>query len=491
MRVTRARHLIGTLICALTVAVAPTAVSAAADPTPTPATAASPTDQLRPGRGFDPKMVGGQHTTVRENPSVITGLRVGGGGPQGASCTASVVGKRKILTAAHCMIDTSGEKSYLYGDDDLNSPGDESFRTKVASYQAHPKYTGPNSWRQGYDVAVVTTEDDIPVPESQWAKVAGSADAALTEPGKSGTALGYGKVAAGGSSGVLYKATMPINDASRCQVFDIKVNPEVMVCVGYDDGRTGTCSGDSGGPFTVDGVVVGVVSWGSSKCDRYSIMARLTNEMGDWAKAQIGDGQPGDGKFTTELRPSSGRVAPGKHVSTTLTSKAGDTGAEKIDLSATGLPTGASAEFQPASLQTGGTSKVTFQTSAQTPAGSHPITVHAKGASGTATATYTLTVGDTGGTEGPRPALSPASSTVSGGRFVNADVMVAGGQGASRLSATGLPSAPTFSPPSVPAGGTSRMTIMAPFQAGTYKITVTATDQAGRTGSADYTLTVR
>lgn len=487
----RARHLVGTLICALAVAVAPAAVPAAADPTPAPATAANPTDQLRPHPGSGPRVVNGQRTTVGENPSVITGLRVGGGGPQGASCTASVVGKRKILTAAHCMIDVSGEKSYLYGDDDLNSPGDESFRTKVASYKAHPKYTGPNSWRQGYDVAVVTTADDIPVPESQWAKVAGSADAALTEPGKSGTALGYGKVAAGGSSGVLYKTTMPVNDVSRCQVFDIKVDPDVMVCAGYDDGRTGTCSGDSGGPFTVDGVVVGVVSWGSSKCDRYSIMARLTNEMGDWAKAQIGDGQPGDGKFSVELSPASGRVAPGNHVSTTLTSQAGDAGAEKVELSATGMPTGASAVFQPASLQSGGTSKVTFQTSAQTPAGSHTVTVQAKGASGTRTATYTLTVGDGGGTEGPRPTVSPASSTVSGGRFVNADVTVAGGQGASRLSATGLPSAPTFSPRSVSTGGTSRMTVMAPFQAGTYKITVTATDEEGRTGSADYTLTVR
>ncbi|MEU6057774.1 trypsin-like serine protease [Streptomyces sp. NPDC047097] len=486
----RARHLTGILVCALAVAVAPTA-PAAADPAPAPATAATPTDSLRPDPGPGTRIVNGQRTTVRENPAVIAGLRVGGGGPQGASCTASVVGKRKILTAAHCMIDVSGEKSYLYGDDDLNSAGDESFRTKVASYKAHPKYTGPGSWRQGYDVAVVTTADDIPVPESQWAKVAGSADAALTRPGASGTSLGYGNVGPGGSSGVLYKTTLPINDAGRCQVFDIKVNPDVMVCAGYDDGRTANCSGDSGGPFTVGGVVVGVSSWGSSKCDRYSIMARLTNEMGDWAKAQIGGGQPGDGKFSVELNPSSGRATPGGHVSTTLTSQAGDAGAERIDLSATGLPTGASAVFQPASLTSGGTSKVTFQTSAQTPAGSHTVTVHAKGASGTRTATYTLTVGDGNGTDGPRPTVSPTSGTVTGGRYVNVDVTVSGGRGPSTLSATGLPSAPTFSPRTVPAGGTSRMTAMAPYQAGTYKITVTATDKEGRTGSADYTLTVR
>ncbi|GCD97047.1 trypsin-like serine protease [Embleya hyalina] len=487
----RARHLIAPLILAVSAAVLPTALPASAQTTPPPAIAAIPTDQLHPDGGVSPHVVNGERTTVRENPSLITGLRVGGGGPQGASCTASVVGRNKILTAAHCMIDVTGDKSYLYGDDDLNTAGDESFRTKVASYKVHPKYTGPNSWQNGYDVAVVTTVDDIPVPASQWAKVAGSADSALTQPGRSGVAAGWGKISSGGSSGVLNKTTMPVNDAADCQVFDVRVNPELMVCVGYNDGRTGTCSGDSGGPFTVDGVVVGVVSWGSSKCDRYSIMARLTNVMGDWAKGEIGGGQPGDGKFSVGLSPSSGRVAPGKYVSTTLTSQAGDTGPEQIELSATGLPAGTTATFQPTTIGTGGTAKVTFETSAQTPKGAHTITVQGKGSSGAKTATYTLTVDDGTTTEGPRPVLSPDSATTTPGGFVRTQITVTGGQGTSRLTATGLPTAPSFFPQSVPAGGTSRMGAFAPWQAGVYKITVTATDQAGKSGSAVYTLTVR
>ncbi|WP_406294396.1 trypsin-like serine protease [Embleya sp. NBC_00888] len=487
----RARHLIGPLILAVAAAVLPAAVPAAAQGTPPPAIAATPTDQLRPEGGTSPRVVNGQRTTVRENPSLITGLRVGGGGPQGASCTASVVGRNKILTAAHCMIDVSGDKSYLYGDDDLNTAGDESFRTKVASYKVHPRYTGPNSWQSGYDVAVVTTVDDIPVPANQWAKVAGSSDEALTRPGKSGTAIGWGKVSGSGSSGVLNKTTMPVNDAADCQVFDIRVNPDVMVCVGYNDGRTGTCSGDSGGPFTVDGVVVGVVSWGSSQCDRYSVMARLTNVMGDWAKGEIGGGNPGDGKFSVGLSPSSGRVAPGRYVSTTLTSQAGDAGSEQIELSATGLPTGTTATFQPTSIRSGDTSKVTFETTAQTPKGNHTITVQARGASGTKTATYTLAVDDGGTPEGPRPVPATDSATTAPGGIVQARISVTGGQGSSRLTATGVPMAPMFFPQTVAPGGSSQMTVFAPFQAGVYKITVTATDEAGRSGSSDYTLTVR
>ncbi|GAB3885903.1 hypothetical protein GCM10029964_049320 [Kibdelosporangium lantanae] len=258
-----------------------------------------------------PNIVNGQRASYKDFPSVIAGLRVGGGGPQGLSCTASVVAKRKVLTAAHCMIDVTGDKSYLYGDDDLGSAGDELWKSKVTEYKVHPKYTGPNSWKTGYDVAIVTVADDIPVPEAQWAKFATSQDTALTQPGKQGTAVGYGKTSASGSLGVLYKTTLPINDPSTCQVFDVTVDANTMVCAGYNDGHTGICSGDSGGPLIVDGVVVGVTSWGAGNCDRYSIYGRLTNDMGDWAHQQIGSDPPPTGTFAIGASPSSVKVKPG------------------------------------------------------------------------------------------------------------------------------------------------------------------------------------
>ncbi|WP_433335919.1 trypsin-like serine protease [Spirillospora sp. CA-294931] len=470
------------------------AVSAEADPVQKKAIAATPTDQLKPGDGPTTKVVNGTRTTVKENPSVIAGIRAGGGGPQGQSCTASVVGKRKIITAAHCMIDVGGAKSYIYGDDDLNTAGDETFKTKVASYKAHPKYTGPNSWQQGYDVAVITTEDDLPVPQSQWAKVAGSGDSALTQPGKSGVALGYGKTSSGGSSGVLYKATLPVNDANDCQVFNVRVNPDVMVCIGYNDGRVATCSGDSGGPYTVDGVIVGVVSWGASGCDRYSIMARLTNEMGDWAKKEIGgDPDPGDGKFTVGLTPNSGKVDPGKYISTTLTSQAGDQGPEDLQLSAGGLPAGTKAVFQPDAIRSGDSAKLTFETSGTTPEGSHKITITAKGASGAKTADYTLAVGEDPQPGGPKVTVSPTSGETGTGGVLKTKVTVTDGSGSIKLSgsAPGLTMNPMFFPQTVRSGGASEMSVFAPFNPGSYTVTITATDGAGKSGTGTYTFTVR
>ncbi|WP_189211242.1 S1 family peptidase [Actinokineospora fastidiosa] len=481
----RSKKLLAACAMALAAVSLPAVESQAAAPSDV-SVAAIPTDRLVPDAGT--QVINGERTTVRENPSVIAGIRVGGGGPQGQSCTASVVAKRKILTAAHCMIDVSGDKSYIYGDDDLNTAGDETFRTKVASFKVHPKYTGSGSWRTGYDVAVITTADDIPVPQSQWAKVAGSGDAALTAPGKNGFALGYGRASSG--SGVLYRADMPVNDANNCQVFDVRVNPDLMVCVGYNDGRVGTCSGDSGGPYTVDGIIVGVVSWGSGQCDRYSIMARLTNEMGDWARTEIGSQQPPDGKFSVGVNPASGKVEPGKSVSTTVTSTAGDQGPEELRLTASGLPTGAAATFQPTTITSGESSKLTLTTEPTTPKGTYKVTLTATATSGTKTTDYTLTVGDGGSTDGPRPTVSPTTVTVPRGGMAEATVTVTGGTGTIRLSATGMTFSPFFFPNTVSPGGTSTLTQFAPFEPGTYKLVITATDSAGKSGTTDLTITV-
>jgi secreted trypsin-like serine protease len=440
--------------------------------------------------GVHAQFYNGQPSSVKEFPFIVAGLREGGTRPQGQTCTGSVVAPRKILIAAHCKA-AEGKKTFLYGLDDLNAGGGT--RVGVVGYDLHPKYV---NFDQGYDVAVVTTDADLPVPGGAYAQVATSADTELNKPGKSGVGVGYGKKDFNDDSKdvTVDKATLPIREPSSCNGVGAGFQTATMVCAGYPDGNPTILPGDSGGPLIVDGKVVGVASWSRSDFKWYSVYGRLNNDMGDWVKQQIGDvTPPNQDKFSLAVSPGSVKADPGKYVSASVTSKAGKNGAETVELTASGLPEGATATFQPSGITSGDTAKVTIETAANTPEKAYTITISGKGTTDTATAPLTLTVG-----KGEPPAgdlkvsVTPGSGTARPGFFINATVS-ATGSGTLKLSASGpgLQIAPFFNPQTISSGGSSTMQIVAPFTPGTYPITITATDPTGKSATTPYLLTVQ
>ncbi len=247
-------------------------------------TAVAPTDEAVVPSDVDPLFVGGEPATVEEFPFVIAGLREGGSRPEGQSCTGSVVAPTKILTAAHCA-DSAGRKTFLHGLDDLNEG--EGFTTEVVDYRQHPSYV---NFDEGYDVAVVTTADEIPVPDGEYAEFATSADEGLSEPGQDGHGLGYGMKDRDDNSQdvTLQQITLPIVDGEQeCQGVGAGFDKATMLCAGFEDGRKTILQGDSGGPLSVDGKIVGVASWSRSDFQWYSVYGRLDNEMGDWVQEQV------------------------------------------------------------------------------------------------------------------------------------------------------------------------------------------------------------
>ncbi|WP_370943350.1 trypsin-like serine protease [Amycolatopsis sp. cg5] len=453
-----------------------------------PSAAVAPTGDVHIPPTMRTQFYNGQDSSVKEFPFIIAGLREGGSRPQGQTCTGSVVAPRKILIAAHCKA-AEGKKTFVYGRDDLNAGGGTT--VGVVSYDTHPKYV---NFDQGYDVAVVTTDADIPVPNGQYAKVATSSDTELSKPGKSGVGVGYGKKDFNDDSKdvTVDKATLPVRDPGQCTGVGNGVKPATMICAGFADGNPTILPGDSGGPLIIDGKVAGVASWSRSDFKWYSIYGRLNNDMGDWVQQQIGT-PPTQDKFTLAVTPGSVKVDPGKYVSATVTSKAGTNGSEKVDLTASGLPEGATATFQPASINSGDSAKVTIETAANTPQRDYPITISGKGTADTATTTLTLTVGTgTPPTGDIKVTVNPGSGSVRPGFFASATVSATGGSGSLSLKASGsgLPFAPFFNPSTISSGGSSTMQVVAPFQAGTYQVTITATDSSGKTGTATYTLNV-
>ena len=116
-------------------------------------------------------------------------------------------------------------------------------------------------------------------------------------------------------------------------------------------------------------------------------------------KPNLGN-QPGN-DFSISASPSSGTVTAGGSTTTTVSTATASGSAQTVNLSASGLPSGATATFNPTSVTSGGSSTLTIATSASTPAGTYSVTIKGTGTSASHTTTYTLTVNGGGGCSSP------------------------------------------------------------------------------------------
>ena len=112
------------------------------------------------------------------------------------------------------------------------------------------------------------------------------------------------------------------------------------------------------------------------------------------------DGTTAQQTFTLSTTPSSRTVTPGTSAAYTVNvaPSGGFTGS--VALSASGLPTGATATFSPSSITTSGSSTMTVTTASTTPPSSSSLTIKGTSGSVTQTATATLAVASSGGTSG-------------------------------------------------------------------------------------------
>jgi hypothetical protein len=103
--------------------------------------------------------------------------------------------------------------------------------------------------------------------------------------------------------------------------------------------------------------------------------------------------------FSVSSSPTAVSVAQGNSANTTISTSGSGGFNSSVSLTASGLPTGASATFTPSSIAApgSGSSTMTIATSSSTPTGSYTITVTATGGGKTHTTTITLNVTTGGG----------------------------------------------------------------------------------------------
>jgi hypothetical protein len=196
-------------------------------------------------------------------------------------------------------------------------------------------------------------------------------------------------------------------------------------------------------------------------------------------KAILACNAPPPPDFSLSASPSSQTVAPGASTSytATVTSSGGFTGT--VTFSSGGLPAGAGASFNPASVAGSGSSTMTVTTSGTTPPGSYPLTI--TGTSGSLVHTTSVTLIVSSATADFSLSATPSSQTVARKASTSYTVTVTpsgGFTGTVALSVSGLPSGgatASFSPPSVNGSGNSTLTVTAGNQKGTFTLTITGT----------------
>jgi hypothetical protein len=173
---------------------------------------------------------------------------------------------------------------------------------------------------------------------------------------------------------------------------------------------------------------------------------------------------PSGPNFSIAATPASQTVTAGAGTSytATVTASGGFTGS--VAFSVSGLPTGASASFNPTSVTGSGSSTMSVSTSTTTPAGTYTLTI--TGTSGTLShsTTVTLVVNPVGGVPDFTISVSPTSLNVTRGntgRYTVTIGAVNGFTGTVSLSVSGLGSRVTasFSPTSVAGSGTSTLSV--------------------------------
>jgi hypothetical protein len=199
--------------------------------------------------------------------------------------------------------------------------------------------------------------------------------------------------------------------------------------------------------------------------------------------------------FSLTATPATQTVVPGAGTTYTATVTPANGFTGTVTFSVTGLPSGATGAFTPASITTSGSTTLNVSTSASTPSGSYPLTI--RGTSGPVTRTFNVTLvvdvvnGDF------TIAATPASQTIPRGGVATYNVTVTGGPGFSgtvNLTVSGVPARSTtsFNPASIVDSGTSVLTVdtASNAQKRTHTLTITGTG-GGRVHSVNVTLTVQ
>jgi secreted trypsin-like serine protease len=220
-----------------------------------------------PVESLDQPIIAG--TLDTNDPAMMEMIAVKGNAA--ARCTATLITPRILLTAAHCVAETSGYAYVVFpGSNDNGISAKDVLQVKAAVFD--PKFGDP---RNGHDLAVIVLTSPSAIPPVPFNRMA--LDKAVGKPARYiGYGLSNGVTQSG--AGVKRETTAPIAQLSKTLVL-IAPNPH------------GACNGDSGGPMLFDfgggETIVGIGSFVDDTTCRGSSYYQRVDTQTAWIDEQI------------------------------------------------------------------------------------------------------------------------------------------------------------------------------------------------------------
>jgi len=237
------------------------------------------------------KIVGGQEAIIGAYPWMVALVSSRNtNANSGQFCGGTLIRPDWVLTAAHCVVDSTASRiDLVLGRHNLS---DSAVGERIAAKKiiVHNLYDASN---QINDIALVQLE--TPSTQANVQLIDANTEE-LSNPGSEATVIGYGlmKEQAMSGPGKLYNVNVPVVTNDNCKIaYGDDSIIDSMICAGYPEGGKDSCQGDSGGPLVVfnsDKVaqLTGIVSWGNG-CARpkfYGVYTRVS-AFTDWIDENI------------------------------------------------------------------------------------------------------------------------------------------------------------------------------------------------------------
>ncbi|MGD8171299.1 S1 family peptidase [Vibrio sp. TRT 21S02] len=234
----------------------------------------------------DPRIIDGTPASSYDWPYMVALVEAGKNNFDGQFCGGSFIGKRYILTAAHCVDGVDAQQiEVLVNTDDLNSGG---ARVSVNSIYVHGSYS---SYWLDNDIAIVELSRELESHEATPVTLPTSSTRNDTPADTWLTVAGWGTTEPEGvhvRPNQLQQVDIQLVDQQKCfEVHGVSSSEDsVSFCAGLPQEGYDSCRGDSGGPIVVksSGVQLGIVSWGSARCgeaNKYGVYTNLSYYT-DW-----------------------------------------------------------------------------------------------------------------------------------------------------------------------------------------------------------------